>query len=152
MFGARSVTVTFHDRETFEAEVVASMPISTIGRIVPQILKSGHAKQVGIGISVDPLQKLERRLGLDGVIVIQVPERSAAAIAGLKGLTRTRRGLAFGDVIVGVDSVRVTHFDDLYTVLDSHHPDDMVKLMVRRGDAAVTIPIKLSALTAPGLI
>lgn len=128
------------------------MPIRTIDRIVPQILKSGHAEQVGIGISVDPLQKLERRLGLDGVILIQVPEGSAVATAGLKGLTRTRRGLALGDVIVGVDSVRVTHFDDLYTVLDSHHPDDTVKLMVLRGDAAVTIPIKLSALTAPGLI
>ena len=129
-----------------------AVPISTIGRIVPQILKSGHAEQVGIGIGVDPLQKLERRLRLEGVIVLQVPEGSAAATAGLKGLTRTRRGLALGDVIVGVDTVRVTHFDDLYTALDAHHPEDTVKLVVQRGDAAVTLPIKLSALTAPGLI
>jgi len=129
-----------------------AVPISTISRIVPQILKSGRAEQVGIGIGVDPLQKLERRLGMDGVIVLQVPEGSAAATAGLKGLTRTRRGLALGDVIVGVDSVRVTHFDDLYTALDSHHPEETVKLVVRRGEGTVTIPIKLSALTAPGLI
>jgi S1-C subfamily serine protease len=129
-----------------------AVPISTISRIVPQILKTGHAEQVGIGIGVDPLQKLERRLGLEGVIILHVPEGGAAAAAGLKGLTRTRRGIALGDVIVGVDAVRVVHFDDLYTVLDQHKPDDTVKLTVMRGDAQVTITLKLAALTAPGLI
>ena len=129
-----------------------AVPISTISRIVPQIIKSGHAEQVGIGVGVDPLQKLERRLGLEGVIILQVPEGGAAAAAGLKGLTRTRRGIALGDVIVGVDSVRVVHFDDLYTVLDQHKPDDTVKLTVMRGDAPVSLTLKLAALTAPGLI
>jgi S1-C subfamily serine protease len=129
-----------------------AVPISTISRIVPQIIKSGHAEQVGIGVGVDPLQKLERRLGLEGVIILQVPEGGAAAAAGLKGLTRTRRGIALGDVIVGVDTVRVVHFDDLYTVLDQHKPDDTVKLTVMRGDAQVSLTLKLAALTAPGLI
>ena len=129
-----------------------AVPISTISRIVPQILKTGHAEQVGIGIGVDPLQKLERRLGMDGVIILHVPEGGAASAAGLKGLTRTRRGIALGDVIVGVDAVRVVHFDDLYTVLDQHKPDDTVKLTLLRGDAPVTITLKLATLTAPGLI
>jgi S1-C subfamily serine protease len=129
-----------------------AVPISTISRVVPQILKTGHAEQVGIGVGVDPLQKLERRLGLEGVIILQVPEGGPAAAAGLKGLTRTRRGIALGDVIVGVDGVRVAHFDDLYTVLDQHKPDDVVKLTVMRGDAQVSVTIKLAALTTPGLI
>ena len=129
-----------------------AVPISTISRIVPQIIKSGHAEQVGIGIGVDPLQKLERRLGLEGVIVLHVPDGGAAATAGLKGLTRTHRGIALGDVIVGVDAVRVVHFDDLYTVLDQHKPDDAVKLTVMRDNAQVAITVKLAALTAPGLI
>ena len=129
-----------------------AVPISTISRIVPQIVKTGRAEQIGIGINVDPLQKLERRLGLDGVIIIHVPEGGAASAAGLHGLTRTRRGLALGDVIVGVDNARVAHFDDLYTVLDSHKADDVVKLTVVRGEAQVAITIKLSALSSPGLI
>ncbi|MDB5220203.1 MAG: DegP protease [Myxococcaceae bacterium] len=129
-----------------------AVPISTISRIVPQIIKTGRAEQVGIGVGVDPLQKLERRLGLEGVIILTVPEGGGAAGAGLKGLTRTRRGLALGDVIVGVDAVRVVHFDDLYTVLDQHKPDDTVKLTVMRGDGQVTLTLKLAALTAPGLI
>ncbi len=129
-----------------------AVPTSTISRIVPQIIKTGRAEQVGIGIGVDPVQKLERRLGLDGVIVLLVPDGSAAATAGLKGLTRTRRGLALGDVIVAIDTKRVVHFDDLYTVLDSHKPDDTVKLTVMRGDATVTLSVKLSVLASPGLI
>jgi S1-C subfamily serine protease len=129
-----------------------AVPVSTVARIVPQIVKTGRAEQVGIGIGVDPGQKLERRLGMDGVIILQVPEGGAAAAAGLRGLTRTRRGLALGDVIVGIDGARVAHFDDLYTVIDAHKPDDTVNVIVVRGDAKVAIPIKLSVLTSPGLI
>ena len=65
---------------------------------------------------------------------------------------RTRRGIALGDVIVGIDNVKVAHFDDLYTALDTHKADDTVKLTVMRGEGTATIMIKLSALTAPGLI
>ena len=129
-----------------------AVPASTISRIVPQIIKTGRAEQVGIGIGVDPVQKLERRLGMEGVIVLQVPEGSPAAVAGLKGLTRTRRGLALGDVIVGIDATRVVHFDDLYTAIDVHKADDTVKLTVLRGDATATLIVKLSVLASPGLI
>ena len=129
-----------------------AVPISTISHIVPQILKTGRAEQIGIGIAVDPMQKLERRLGLAGVIILHVPEGGAAASAGLHGLTRTRRGLALGDVIVGVDGARVTHFDDLYTALDVHKADDVVKLTVMRGETPVTLSLKLSALSSPSLI
>lgn len=129
-----------------------AVPVSTINRIVPQIVKTGRAEQVGIGIGVDPVQKLERRLGLDGVIVLQVPEGSAAAVAGLRGLTRTRRGLALGDVIVGIDDARIVHFDDLYTALDAHKPEDTVKITVMRGDGTATLSVKLAVLASPGLI
>lgn len=129
-----------------------AVPVSTISRIVPQIVKTGRAEQIGMGIGVDPMQKLERRLGLEGVIVLQVPEKGEAAAAGLRGLTRTRRGLALGDVIVGIDSVRVAHFDDLYTALDSHKADDTVKITVMRGEGTATLTMKLAVLSSPGLI
>lgn len=129
-----------------------AVPVTTIARIVPQIVKTGRAEQVGIGLAVDPQAQLERRLGLEGVIVLQVPEGSPATAYGLKGLTRTRRGLAIGDIIVGVDTKRVVHFDDLYSVLDEHKPGDTVRLVIQRGDGTVTIPVKLTALTQAGLI
>jgi len=129
-----------------------AVPVSTIARIVPQIIKTGRAEQVGLGMVVDPLQKFERRLGLEGVIVLQVPEGSPAAAAGIRGISRTRRGIVIGDVIVGVDTTRIVHFDDLYTVLDSHKAQDTVKVSVMRGDKTVTLDVKLIALANPALI
>jgi len=129
-----------------------AVPASTISRIVPQILKTGRAEQVGVGIGVDPMQKLEQRLQIEGIIVLHVPENSAASAAGLRGLRRTRSGLALGDVIVGVDSTRVVHFDDLYSTLDMHKPGDEVTLTVLRGPVTESVRVKLSVLRSPGLI
>ena len=141
-----------YSRTGASAGIGFAVPVTTISRIVPQIIKTGRAEQVGLGISVDPLRKIERRLGLQGVIVIQVPEGSPAAKAGMHGLARSRRGLVVGDIIVGVDDAPVGDFDDLYTVLDAHKVSDTVKVVVRRGDQTVRLPVSLVALANPGLI
>jgi S1-C subfamily serine protease len=124
-----------------------AVPASTIARAVPQIIKSGKAETLGLGIQVDPLSRLERRMGLHGVVVLGVPEGSQAAKAGLRGIAQTARGLALGDVIVGIDSAKVEDFDDLYNALDAHHPGDKVDVKIRRGEEAVTI--KLEVLVLP---
>jgi S1-C subfamily serine protease len=129
-----------------------AVPVTTIARIVPQIIKTGRAEQVGLGVVADPVGKLERRLGLRGVIVIQAPPASPAAKAGIHGLVRTRRGIAIGDVIVGIEDKPVTDFDDLYTVLDEHKADDLVKVTVLRGDQTASVQVKLVVLSQPNLI
>ena len=125
-----------------------AVPIATISRIVPQIIKTGRAEQLGLGINIDPMQKLERRLGLSGVIVLAVPPDSPAAKAGMRGVTRAGRGIALGDIIVGVDGKRVETFDDLYTALDAHKPDDVVKVTVLRGEDTVDLQVKVIVLNA----
>jgi S1-C subfamily serine protease len=123
-----------------------AVPVSTIARIVPQIIKTGRAEQLGLGINIDPLQKLERRLGLRGVIVLAVPPGSPAAKAGIRGVTQTGRGIVLGDVVVAIDDKRIETFDDLYSILDVHKPDDVVKVTVARGDETVTLPVKVTVL------
>jgi S1-C subfamily serine protease len=127
-----------------------AVPVATIARIVPQIIKTGSAEQLGLGIGIDPNQRLERRLGLRGIIVLTVPEGSQAAKAGLRGITQTRRGIVLGDIIVGLDDKRVETYDDLYLALDAHKPDDSVKVMVRRGDETLTIAMKVTLLNPSG--
>jgi len=123
-----------------------AVPVSTIARVVPQIIKSGKAEQLGLGIQVDPLARLERRVGLRGVVVLAVPPDSPAAKAGLRGIAQTARGVALGDVIVGVDATKVEDFDDLYNALDTHRPGDKVSVKVRRGDETLTLPLDVLAL------
>ena len=127
-----------------------AVPISTIQRIVPQIIKTGRAEQLGLGIGIDPMQKLERRLGVRGVIVLAVPPDSPAAKAGMRGVTRTGRGIAIGDIIIGIDEKRIETFDDLYTVLDARKPDDVVKVTVVRGDDTATLDVKVVVLNPAG--
>jgi S1-C subfamily serine protease len=123
-----------------------AVPVSTIARVVPQLIKNGKAEQLGLGIQVDPSSRLERRLGLRGVAVLGVPETSPAAKAGLRGVARTERGLTLGDVIVGVDATKVDDFDDLYNALDVHHAGDKVDVKIRRGDETVTIKTEVMVL------
>jgi S1-C subfamily serine protease len=123
-----------------------AVPIATISRIVPQIIKTGRAEQLGLGINIDPMQKIERRLGLNGVIVLAVPPDSPAAKAGIRGVKQTARGIVLGDVIVGVDEKRIETFDDLYSSLDIHRPDDVVKVTVARGEETLTMPVKVIVL------
>ncbi len=116
-----------------------AVPIRTIARVVPQILKSGRAEQLGLGIGIDPAQRLERRFGLRGVVVVNVPPGSSAERAGFHGLTRTARGMTLGDVIVSVNGQKVESFDDLYNVLDASKAGDKVDVGVLRDDKPVTL-------------
>ena len=95
-----------------------AVPVDTIRRIVPQLIKNGKVEQVGLGVRIDPLRRLERRFGIKGVVVLSVIEGTPAARAGLRGLRQTPEGLGLGDVLIGLDSERIKNYDDLYNALD----------------------------------
>jgi S1-C subfamily serine protease len=122
------------------------VPASTIQRVVPQLIKSGRAEQLGLGVQIDPLRRLERRHGIHGVIVLEVVPGSPAARAGLHGITQTIGGLALGDVIVGLDDQKVDDFDDLYNALDRHRPGDWAEVKVRRENQVVALKVEVVAL------
>ena len=123
-----------------------AVPANTIARVVPQLIKMGHVEQVGIGIDIDPAQRLERRLGIRGVVVIAARPEGPAAAAGIKGLRRTVTGIELGDVIVGIDGKAIENYDDLYNEFDMRKPDETIKLTVVRDEKKVEASIKLVAL------
>jgi S1-C subfamily serine protease len=123
-----------------------AVPVGTIARVAPQIIKSGKAEQLGLGIQVDPLSRIERRIGMKGVAVIAVPEGSQAARAGLRGIAQTAQGLVLGDVIIAVGSAKVDDYDDLYNALDAHRAGDKVDVKVRRGEEVVTLALEVIVL------
>jgi S1-C subfamily serine protease len=126
------------------AGVGFAVPLSTILRVVPQIIKTGRAQQVGLGIRIDPSQNIERRLGLRGVVVLAVDPSGPASAAGLRGLQNTPNGVVLGDVIVAVDGTPTDDYDDLYNILDPRQPGDRVKVKVRRGNQLVEIQSALA--------
>jgi len=116
-----------------------AVPVRTIARVVPQIIKNGKAEQLGLGIGIDPAQRLERRFGIHGVVVVNVAPGSPAEKAGFKGLARSARGLALGDVIVAIGGAKVETFDDLYNALDAKKAGDKVDVGILRDEKPLTL-------------
>jgi S1-C subfamily serine protease len=118
-------------------------PVSAILQVVPQLIKDGRVEQVGIGVRIDPEQRLERQFGLRGVLIMSVEENSPAAKAGLRGITPTRRGLSLGDIIVRIGDAVIDDYDDLYSELDKRHAGEKVTIKVLRGEQLVDVQMEL---------
>jgi len=73
-----------------------AVPVDSARRIVEQLLAHGRVKRPSMGVVLAPQQVL-KALGVDGVLVLEVPAASPAAAAGLRATYRD----VFGDVVLG---------------------------------------------------
>jgi S1-C subfamily serine protease len=123
-----------------------AVPVDTINRIVPQLIKNGRVNKAGLGIRVVESNVL-RVSGIVGAIIANVLPGSPAAKAGLVPLKRTRAGgIEIGDVIVAIDSQPVEVGDDLLRVLDAHAPGDTITLTVVRNGTQREVAVQLGSL------
>lgn len=116
-----------------------SVPVDTVNRIVPQIIRNGRAELPGIGIQALP-EEVAARIGVSGVIVQGVVPGSSAAQAGLQGVDRSGR---IGDVIVSVDGLPVRNLADLAAGLEKVGIGNMARLQVRRGTSTTTVDVRV---------
>ena len=122
-----------------------AVPVSTIRRIVPQIISTGKVQQIGLGISILS-DAVARQNGVNGVIIRAIGDNSPTAKAGLRGLSSNARGTFRGDIIIGIDDKPVSNYDQLYNALDSHKPGEKVNVKIRRDGDVMTIPVELFVL------
>jgi S1-C subfamily serine protease len=121
-----------------------AVPVDTIKRIVPQIIRYGRSVQAGIGVSVLRDDQKLRLLGdVPGVVVREVESGLPAARAGVRGLRFSRGRLSLGDVIVGVDGEAVKNYDDLYNALDRRKVGDTVEFTFLREERRRKVRIGL---------
>ena len=83
-----------------------AIPVDTVARLVPQIIRFGEPIRPGIGVSVLDDYRA-RRYGFDGVVITEVERGYPAEQVGLEAVRVDERGHVFGDVIVAVDGERV---------------------------------------------
>jgi S1-C subfamily serine protease len=124
------------------AGVGFAVPVDTVNRVVPQILRYGRAIRPGIGATFVPDHAWRR----PGVVVLSVAPGSAAARAGLRPTQFDRRGrLLLGDVILAVDGQAVNTVNDLYAELEERQVGATVRLTVLRGGRQTEIEVLLEA-------
>ncbi|HVW28303.1 MAG TPA: trypsin-like peptidase domain-containing protein [Polyangiaceae bacterium] len=126
-----------------------AVPVATIARVVPQIIRMGHAEHIGLGIQIDPSQRLEQRANIAGIIVLGVVHGTPAEKAGLRGIQQDFTGITLGDVIVAVDGERVENYDALYGIIDKHKAGDQVEITTVRDGKKVKVTIPLILLQEP---
>lgn len=130
-------------RSGSSAGIGFAVPGKTIARIVPQLIKFGKVDQVGLGVEIDPQQRIEQRLNLRGIVVIATIPGSSAAKAGLHGLERTVTGMKLGDLIVAIDGKPIVNYDDLYNNLDGRRAGEVVKVKLIRDRNPLEVDLAL---------
>jgi S1-C subfamily serine protease len=123
-----------------------AMPIDTINRVVPMIIRGESVPRPRLGITTAE-DHLVRRLGLEGVLILQVLPNTTAEKAGLQETKRKDNGkIGLGDLIVAVDGQAVRTSDDLFRIIDEHAVGDTVKMTVVREGKKVDVDVKLEAM------
>jgi S1-C subfamily serine protease len=134
------------------AGVGFAIPISTIARIVPQLLREGRVRRPETGIA--KVYQTDQ-----GLLVATLAPGSAAERAGLHGPKITRQQKRQGpfvyeyqtvdrsaaDLIVGVDGKPVKTSDDFLDAIESKRPGEQVVISVVRGGQERRVPLVLEA-------
>jgi S1-C subfamily serine protease len=122
-----------------------AVPVDTVNRIVPELIKHGKLIRPGLGVSLVP-DAMARRWGIKGLIIGKVSLGGAAERAGLKGARETSSGrIELGDIVVAVGGKPVTTIDELMDVLEHHKVGDQVAVDILRGNRREKIMVTLQA-------
>lgn len=134
------------------AGVGFAIPVSTLQRIVPQLIQNGRVIRPSIGIT----RVYENDAGL---LIVSVANGGPADEAGLRGFSLVTKTVRQGpyrydqtsidtstaDLIKAVDGVPVLTADDLLTQIEKKKPGEVVILEVVRGGAIAKVQVVLGA-------
>ncbi len=130
------------------AGVGFALPINTIARVVPQLVRNGRVVRGDIGI--DQVFQNDR-----GVFIARLTPGGPAERAGLHGprVTRQRQGpfvyqstdRSTADRIVAIEGQPVKVAGDVLDALENKQPGDQVTVTIVRGGREFQVPVRLDA-------
>ena len=128
------------------AGVGFSIPVDTVNRIVPLLIKRGDYVPPQLGIqTVEALNTAMRRKGIEGVAIVGLVRGGPAQRAGLRSATPSRSGSAFvlGDVIQAINGTKVSKLQDILDELQLHRSGDTVVLTIYRDGQTYELELEL---------
>ena len=123
-----------------------AIPVDTVNRIVPELIRSGKIIRPGLGIQIADDQ-IAQRLGVTGILWWSM---------SLEAVRRRRResnrpgampkaGLRLGDIITALDGKKVESPNDLYLLLEKYKIGDAVNISILRNGKTVETKVALEA-------
>jgi S1-C subfamily serine protease len=122
-----------------------AIPVDTVNRTVTELIRFGKVTRPGLGVQIAE-EQIAQRLGVTGVLVVDVAAGSPAAKAGIRPTTREASGrVRLGDVIVAIDGKKVESPNDLYLTLEKYKIGDIVTVSLLRDGKTVQTKATLEA-------
>jgi S1-C subfamily serine protease len=115
-----------------------AIPIDSVNRVVPELIRRGSVPTPGIGI-VAANEATAPRAGVQGVVILRTVPGSSAERAGLRGMDANTGKL--GDVIVGVNGKPVRRLADLTQELERVGVGKKVPLTVQRDGRETSVEL-----------
>ncbi len=140
------VNTAIYSSSGSSAGIGFAVPVDTVNRVVPQLIRHGRIIRPGLGIRLAD-DVTSQRFNLPGVLILQIEPDSAARTAGLRGTWRDRRGrIVFGDIIVGIGAEPVKTTNDLLNILENYQVGDTVTVDIVRGNDRLRVPVTLQSI------
>ena len=119
-----------------------AVPVDTVNRIVPELIRHGKIARPVLGIVPD--DRIPRRLGIDGVLVMGVLPRSGADEAGVRATHYDEAGaLVLGDIVVAVNDQPTPNNERLLDVLEKFRVGETVAVTVIRDEEERVLSVTL---------
>jgi S1-C subfamily serine protease len=111
-----------------------AIPIDTMKAVVEIIIRDGRVTRPNTGIRFYTGPNQARSLGVErGLVVVDVVAGSAAAVAGIRGISRISFGsIKLGDTIIEVNSMRCDTEADFLKAIDGNVIGDTIEMTVMR--------------------
>lgn len=124
-----------------------AVPVDTVKRIVPQLIKHGKVIRPGLGIGILEEHVRERYVGEKGAAISFVDPEGAAAEGGLRGMMKDSFGRIYiGDVLLKINGKEVNSKDDVYHELEKYEIGDTINVEYLREKRKQKAKIRLKAL------
>jgi S1-C subfamily serine protease len=126
-----------------------AIPVDEVNRVVGGLtITDGKVAPASLGITPAP-DPTARRLGLKGVLILNVDKGGAAEKAGLRPTRRNEEGdPVYGDVITAIDGKPDDHVmqsKDLNDLVAKHQPGDTVTVSILRDGRPQDVKVELGA-------
>lgn len=128
------------------AGVGFSIPIDTVNRVVPQIIAKGRYEppQLGVRINSELSDAITARLGIRGVVILQVIEGGPADAAGLQEtLIGQSSVVRLGDIIQKIGDKEVADMNDMLEALEAYRPGETATIEYLRDGQTQTAKVVL---------
>ncbi len=122
-----------------------AVSVAEVNRVIPQLIKNGRLLKPGLGVSLAD-SRISNRLGIDGLIILDVEKGSGAHRAGLRPTTQYRGDILIGDIIKKIASKNVRTLDDVLLILEKYNVGQELTVSIERENVLMDITVTLSAI------